>query len=121
MENDAAPASSGDEVPAARGNLIQSVTVTGFTQCGFFQRAAAIANGLKEKGVLVKIEGKASRTAYREWLARNKKEHAKLENGDAALQHTSSPFVVVDGSFIGGCDDLEALVNGGGGCCCSLM
>lgn len=88
------------------------ITVAGWTQCAFFQKAwtitAAMGHLHPKKVEAVKIE-LADKAAYKAWLDT---EATKLKLSGSPQAHTSSPFVYLDDSqFLGGCDDTIAYIK----------
>lgn len=80
------------------------ITVCGWTQCGFFQKAWAVTSAMgmlyPNRVEAVKVE-LPSRDAYRQWLTEEKPK-LNLTGGD---NHSSSPLTFLgENQFLGGCD-----------------
>lgn len=91
------------------GGTRVDVTITGFKTCAFYIRAVSVSKKIAKSkpAVSVDLQEFGSQDEYKAWL---EQEHDRLaaKYGSAAASHTSSPFVVADASFIGGCDALLA-------------
>lgn len=81
------------------------ITVAGWEGCGFYRKSRQTISTLEllfpDKITLEDINF-PDRDAYRGWLDDEKKNNDFGEKGN---KHTSSPFVRINGSFLGGCDD----------------
>lgn len=89
---------------------VRVISLTGFATCAFHTAAVAAAERLSKAHpeVEVRTHTKETREAYKAWL---KEESTWIRSlGDDASSHTSSPFVVVDGAFLGGHDAIMALI-----------
>jgi glutaredoxin len=91
-------------------NEVRSIALTGFATCAFHKAAVAAAEQLSKAHpeIQVQVNTKDTREAYKAWL---KEESAWVGSlGEDATGHTSSPFVVVDGAFLGGHDAMIAWI-----------
>lgn len=96
-------------MPPGGGNAaFSNVKVYGFTTCRFYIKAAESCDKVAAAVPSVSVEklGHPTRDEYKAWLAANSSQY-----GEAATAHTSSPFVVVDGAFLGGCDSILARIR----------
>ena len=94
----------------------RTITVAGFASCPHHQTALGAASMLVQQGLAMHLVEKtfASRDEYRTWLFSPKGREAfvgQSKSAQSVLKHTSSPFVASDESYVGGCDDLLALVS----------
>lgn len=83
------------------------VNVAGYDSCGFFHRASRLVAALQllHPGLVVHEEQNfPTRDGFKEWVA----EHRKNFEDPRAATHGSSPFVTLNGRFLGGCDDTIA-------------
>lgn len=85
--------------------------VGGYSSCSFFQKATKLVSALTllypDGYIRCQEQNLPTRDAYRAWLSERKM--APQFNADPRAQaHTSSPFVVLNGTFLGGCDDTIA-------------
>merc|ERR1719230_450047 len=81
------------------------ITVAGWEGCGFYRRSRQTMSTLEllfpDKIALEDVNF-PDRDTYKAWLAEEK---TKNDFGDKGKKHTSSPFVRLNGSYLGGCDD----------------
>eukprot|EP01059_Diplonema_ambulator_P020870 TRINITY_DN3480_c0_g2_i1.p1 TRINITY_DN3480_c0_g2~~TRINITY_DN3480_c0_g2_i1.p1 ORF type:complete len:588 (+),score=250.17 TRINITY_DN3480_c0_g2_i1:95-1858(+) len=83
--------------------MATNITITGWEGCGFFSRAVQAAQAqAAESGLKVDVNS-MTRDAFRQWVV--------AEQTKYGVQHTSSPFVLKDGTFLGGCDDTLAFLK----------
>merc|ERR1719356_2356983 len=98
---------------AAAGRLPPgaSVLVVGWEGCPFHGSAVSRSRELVAAGILqersVNDETYPTREAYNSWLL-GPEGRGRHAGADA---HRTSPFVVVDGAYVGGCDDFLALAS----------
>lgn len=86
---------------------VDVVTVVGWNACSFHQRAISTAQELVDAWKARSLEDKTfqTRDAFVAWL--EGPEGRVCFSGAAA--HATSPFVSVDGSYLGGCDSILLL------------
>lgn len=89
--------------------MARRITVAGWTDCGFYQKAKTALTGLaviQPDKFNVTVAEYRNKTEYRAWL-----DEFKVQGlGGAASKHTSSPIVYFDDAdkYLGGCDDTLA-------------
>ena len=86
-----------------------SVTVVGFRSCQHHRRALEAAQDMAKKGLAGEVVDRTfeSQIKFQEWLS---SEQGRF--GPRAQKHSCSPFVWTgDDIFLGGCDDLLALIK----------
>ena len=82
------------------------MSIIGWRNCGLFSEACRVARevqGAQRRAgrcVNVSVEVFPHRKAFQEWLRANQVGHGQ-KLGDRAAAHMTSPFVVVDGEFVG--------------------
>ncbi len=100
---------------AAAGGMPQARTkrfhfvVAGYDSCPYFHKASRLAAALAllYPDAVEHVEKNfPTRDEYRAWLPQYKEEH--FASDARAQAHTSSPFVTLNGAFLGGCDDTIA-------------
>lgn len=83
--------------------------VAGYNTCGFFQKAnklmAALTILYPDGCVRHEEKNFPTRDEYKAWLVQHK---LQLVDDPRAQAHGSSPFVTLNGTFLGGCDDTIA-------------
>jgi len=87
------------EVPAL-------ITISGFRECMYHQRALGEAREMSKKGHVKKVVDRtfATRREFQDWLL---SKDGRCRFGPGAQTHTSSPFVWIgEAQFLGGCEDL---------------
>eukprot|EP00035_Acanthoeca_spectabilis_P004715 m.106370 g.106370 ORF g.106370 m.106370 type:complete len:363 (+) comp12695_c0_seq1:38-1126(+) len=91
---------------------MKHLVVAGFSTCPFHQRALVVARQLEAAGHVGKFEEKtfATREAYHRWLA-SSEGRARVESSESLRSHKTSPLVVADGEYVGGCSEIVALAS----------
>jgi hypothetical protein len=90
-----------------------NLSVAGFENCSFHQRALAAAKAMHQAGLIASLDDRTftTRDEYRQWLF---SKDGRASFGEAAAKHSSSPFVWSSApiTFVGGCDaTLELAVK----------
>jgi len=93
-------------------NSTATITVAGFASCPYHQKALAAAKSMVAAGKFSSLDDKtmADRDTYKAWLASDAR---PTFTDERAQNHTSSPFVFIGSSFVGGCDDTIAMEQEG--------
>jgi len=101
-----------DNSAMSQNNSTATITVAGFASCPYHQKALAAAKRMVAAGKFSSLDDKtmADRDTYKAWLASDARPNF---TDDHAQKHTSSPFVFIGSSFVGGCDDTIALEQDG--------
>lgn len=84
---------------------MKTVTIAGFGDCVFFKKACASAKAVAASDDTFSFEAcnKGNSENYKAWLEETRQSHF-YSFGEAASWHSTSPHVVADGAFVGGCD-----------------
>jgi thioredoxin reductase (NADPH) len=85
--------------------------VAGYNTCGFFHKAnklvAALTVLYTDGRVRHEEQNFPTRDEYKAWLVEHK-QYSQLAGDARAQAHGSSPFVTLNGTFLGGCNDTIA-------------
>eukprot|EP01064_Diplonema_japonicum_P008618 TRINITY_DN1605_c1_g3_i1.p1 TRINITY_DN1605_c1_g3~~TRINITY_DN1605_c1_g3_i1.p1 ORF type:complete len:589 (+),score=114.02 TRINITY_DN1605_c1_g3_i1:118-1884(+) len=83
--------------------MATKLNITGWEGCGFFTKAVQAAKADADASGLTVEVNTMPRDAFREWV--------QSEQTKFGVKHTSSPFVLKDGKFLGGCDDTLSFLK----------
>lgn len=84
------------------------VVVSGYDSCGFFHRASRLVASLQllyPGRVKHEEQNFPTRDEYKAWVVDHRTNYPQ---DPKAATHGSSPFVTINGRFLGGCDDTVA-------------
>ena len=110
-----APPPAEDMPPAApapkRPKREFAFVVAGYNSCGFFHKASKLVAALTvlypDGRVRHEEQNFSTRDEYKAFLLQHKQD-PQLAGDARARAHGSSPFVTLNGTFLGGCDDMIA-------------
>lgn len=90
------------------------IKVYGYTSCAYYQKASAVARSIEKRPsnhVKVEVHEAPTRESYQFLLKNLQSELDQLDGSDKekAKAHTTSPLVIINNTYIGGCDDMIAL------------
>lgn len=107
----APPPPPAEDMPPAAPKREFAFVVAGYNSCGFFHKASKLVAALTvlypDGRVRHEEQTFPTRDEYKAFLLQHKQDPQLA--GDARAQaHGSSPFVTLNGTFLGGCDDTIA-------------